>query len=66
VDVAYLDTTVSLLAATPTCHFLEYVDWADKILAEPLEIVDGFAVVPQRAGNGLIWDEKAVEKYRSG
>jgi mandelate racemase len=53
-----------LLAATPTAHFLEYVDWADKILAEPLEIVDGFAVVPQRPGNGLIWDAKAVEKYR--
>jgi hypothetical protein len=26
--------------------------------------VDGFAVVPQRAGNGLAWDAKAVEKYR--
>src|SRR5262249_35290560 len=52
------------LAATPPAHFLEYVDWADKILAEPLEIVDGFAVVPQRPGNGLAWDAKAVEKYR--
>jgi mandelate racemase len=62
----YPEVSAHLLAATPTCHFLEYVDWADKILAEPLEIVDGFAVVPQRAGNGLIWDEKAVEKYRSG
>src|SRR5262249_36337442 len=52
------------LAATPTAHFLEYMDWADKILAEPLEIVDGFAVVPQRPGNGLVWDAKAVKKYR--
>ena len=58
------EVSAHLLAATPTAHFLEYVDWADKILAEPLEIVDGFAVVPQRPGNGLIWDEKAVEKYR--
>ena len=24
----------------------------------------GFAVVPQRPGNGLTWDAKAVEKYR--
>jgi mandelate racemase len=53
-----------LLAATPTCHFLEYVDWADKILEQPLRIVDGFAVVPERPGNGLAWDKKAVEKYR--
>jgi mandelate racemase len=58
------EVSAHLLAATPTAHFLEYVDWADKILAEPLEIVDGFAVVPQRPGNGLIWDAKAVEKYR--
>ena len=58
------EVSAHLLAATPTAHFLEYVDWADKILVEPLEIVDGFAVVPQRPGNGLTWDAKAVEKYR--
>jgi mandelate racemase len=58
------EVSAHLLAVTPTCHFLEYVDWADKILQEPLAIVDGFAVVPQRPGNGLTWDRKAVEKYR--
>jgi mandelate racemase len=62
----YPEVSAHLLAATPTCHFLEYMDWADKILAEPLEVVDGFAVVPQRPGNGLVWDKKAVEKYRIG
>ena len=58
------EVSVHLLSATPTCHFLEYVDWADKILEQPLEIDDGFAVVPQRPGNVLTWDKKAVEKYR--
>jgi len=58
------EVSAHLLAATPTCHFLEYVDWADKILQEPLAIVDGFAVAPQRPGNGLVWDKAAVEKYR--
>jgi mandelate racemase len=58
------EVSAHLLAATPTCHFLEYVDWADKILQEPLAIVDGFAVVSQRPGNGLVWDKAAVEKYR--
>jgi mandelate racemase len=60
------EVSAHLLAATPTAHFLEYMDWADKILAQPLEIVDGFAIVPQRPGNGLTWDAKAVEKYRIG
>jgi mandelate racemase len=58
------EVSAHLLAATPTAHFLEYVDWADKILAEPLKIMDGCAVVPQRPGNGLAWDAKAVKKYQ--
>ena len=60
------EVSAHVLAATPTAHFLEYMDWADRILAQPLEIVDGFAIVPQRPGNGLTWDAKAVEKYRIG
>ena len=32
---------------------LEYVDWADAILEEPLRIDDGYAQVPDRPGIGL-------------
>jgi len=60
----YPEVSAHLLAATPTRHFLEYVDWADKILREPLRIVDGCAVPPERPGNGLVWDAAAVEHYR--
>ena len=60
----YPEISAHLLAATPTAHWLEYVDWADKILAEPLEIEDGHAVVSQRPGNGLAWNAAAVERYR--
>jgi mandelate racemase len=52
-----------LLAVTPTCHWLEYVDWANPVLAEPLEVKGGCAIVPQRPGIGLRWDEKAVKRY---
>jgi mandelate racemase len=58
------EVSAHLLAATPTCHFLEYVDWADALVQEPLRIVDGCAVVPERPGNGLVWDEAAVARYR--
>jgi len=58
------EVSVHLLAATPTRHYLEYVDWADKILEEPLAVADGFARPPQRPGNGLSWDTAAVKKYR--
>jgi mandelate racemase len=60
----YPEVSAHLLAATATCHFLEYVDWADRIVEQPLEIIDGFAVVPDRPGNGLTWNRKAVAKYR--
>lgn len=60
----YPEVSAHLLAATPTAHWLEYVDWADKIVAEPLEIADGHAVVPDRPGNGLSWNAAAVERYR--
>jgi mandelate racemase len=58
------EVSAHLLAATPTCHFLEYVDWADKIMQQPLHIVDGCAVPSDRPGNGLAWDAAAVEHYR--
>jgi mandelate racemase len=60
----YPEVSAHLLAATATCHFLEYVDWADAIVEEPIEIVDGFALAPDRPGNGLTWNQKAVERYR--
>src|SRR5215216_3279444 len=62
----FAETSAHLLAATPTCHWLEYMDWAKVLVQEPLRIEDGYAIVPNRAGCGLVWDEKAVEKYRIG
>ncbi len=60
------EVSAHLLAATPTCHYLEYVDWADKIVEQPLRVIDGCAVPSECPGNGLSWDAKAVEKYRLG
>jgi mandelate racemase len=58
------ETSAHLLAATPTAHFLEYVDWANVLLEQPLVIADGHAVVPERPGSGMVWDKAAVERYR--
>jgi mandelate racemase len=60
----YSETSAHLLAVTPTAHFLEYVDWADKVVQEPLRIVDGEAVISDRLGHGIVWDKAAVERYR--
>ncbi|HEX5212125.1 MAG TPA: enolase C-terminal domain-like protein [Pseudolabrys sp.] len=58
------EVSAQLLAATPTCHYLEYVDWADVLLREPLKIVGGQAIVPDRPGNGMVWDESAVKRFQ--
>jgi mandelate racemase len=60
----YSETSAHLLAVTPTAHLLEYVDWADKVVQEPLEIVNGEAVIAGRPGHGIVWDKAAVERYR--
>jgi mandelate racemase len=55
------EISVHLLAATSTMHWLEYVDWADAILLEPLKISDGSAECPTRPGLGMIWDESRLK-----
>ena len=58
------EVSAHLLAATPGRHWLEYVDWAVPLLQEPLQIADGMAIVPNRIGNGMLWDEAAVAKFK--
>jgi len=57
------EISAHLLAATPTCHWLEFVDWADAVLEQPAELKDGHVVVSDAPGTGVSWNEKAVEKY---
>ena len=52
-----------LLAVTPTCHWLEYVDWAAPVLAEPVQVKDGNVLIPDRPGSGIAWNEDAVRRY---
>ena len=57
------EASCQLLAVTPTCHWLEYVDWADPVLDEPVTVKDGKVTGNARPGLGMKWDEKAVRKY---
>jgi mandelate racemase len=60
----FSEVSAHLLAATPTCHYLEDMDWANVLLREPLVIADGHAVIPERPGNGMVWDDDAVARHR--
>jgi mandelate racemase len=55
------EVSCHLLAVTPTCQWLEFVDWADAILQEPLAVKDGFVSVPEKP---MLWNEEAVRRYQ--
>jgi mandelate racemase len=59
----YPEMSAHLMRVTDTAHWLEWQDWADPILTEPFEVKDGHIIVPDRPGQGVEWDEKAVAKF---
>jgi mandelate racemase len=60
----YPEVSGHLLRVAETRHWLEWQDWAHPILAEPFAVEDGHLIIPDAPGNGLAWDEAAVERYR--
>lgn len=54
------EISVHLLAASPTAHMLEYMPWAQPIMAEKLPMQDGAIVVPARPGLGLVFDDHVI------
>jgi mandelate racemase len=58
----FAEASSRMLAVTPTAHWLEVLDLARAILAEPIEIVDG-TITARGHGLGLSWDEAAVTRY---
>lgn len=59
----FIETAAHLLAVTPTCHWLEFLDIAGAVLTEPPVAGDGMVTASSRSGIGLAWDEAAVKRY---
>jgi mandelate racemase len=57
------EISAQLLCATPTAHFLEYANWWNPVLAQPLQIEQGMAIVEGMTGTGVAWNERAVERF---
>ncbi len=57
------EISARLLCCTPTAHWLEYADWWNPILAEPLRIEQGVAIVGDAIGSGVDWNEDAVLRF---
>ena len=59
----YPEISAHVMRVTDTAHWLEWQDWADLILTEPFQLKDGNIIVPDKPGQGIEWDEKAVAKF---
>lgn len=59
------EVSVHLMAVTPTAHWVEYMNLADPVLAQPMRFVDGMAMPLDGPGNGIEWDAPAVARYRA-
>jgi mandelate racemase len=57
------EVSARLLCCTPTAHWLEYADWWNPILAEPLHVEKGLAIVDDAIGTGVTWNEDAVRRF---
>jgi len=51
-----------LLCVTPTAHWLEYADWWNIIVAEPLRTECGMAISHQTLGTGVEWNEESISR----
>jgi mandelate racemase len=57
------EISAHLLCCTPTAHWLEYADWWNPILKEPIRIDKGMVRIDCAIGTGVDWNEDAVRKF---
>lgn len=57
------EISAHLLCCTPTAHWLEYADWWNPIIAEPLRVEKGMTIVGDAIGTGVDWNEDAVRRF---
>ncbi len=57
------EISARLLCCTPTAHWLEYADWWNPIVKEPLRVEKGMAIVDDSPGAGVEWNEDAVRRF---
>ena len=58
----FVEASAHVLPVTPLAHYLEYLDLAGAVLADPPRPVDG-RVAARGPGLGLDWNEAAVARY---
>lgn len=58
----FAEASAHVLPVSPTAHYLEWLDVAGAVMAEPVRPVRG-AVTARGPGLGMDWDEEAVRRF---
>ena len=58
----FIEASAHALAATPTAQFVEHLDVAAAVLANPVTVVQG-RIAPRGPGLGIEWNETAIKRY---
>ena len=56
------EISAQLLCLTPTAHWLEYADWWNLVVANPLRIEEGMAIPQGATGTGVEWNEEGIAR----
>jgi mandelate racemase len=59
------EISAQLLCSTTSAHWLEWVDWAQAILEEPMQLSNGMAIPSSSPGAGFRWDEGRLNKLET-
>jgi len=57
------ELSARLLCITPTADWLEYCDWWNPVIKNPLVVENGYTKLDDNPGTGVQWNEKMIEKY---
>jgi len=57
------EISAQLLCCTPTAHWLEYADWWNAILADPIRVDEGMVYIDGALGSGVAWNLAAVDEF---
>ncbi len=57
------EVSAQLLSVTPTVHWLEYADWWNPILINPIQIEHGMTVPQHAPGSGVEWNEEGIGQF---
>ena len=57
------EVSAQLLSVTPTAHWLEYADWFNPVIREPLKIENSIAKIEDVIGTGVELNDEALASF---